>query len=316
MVRGLAFVFIGIVAGCGPSILLSDDTDAAGETGVGIDGSASGTGTPEPPPPMPTTIDPASTSDDGGTFGADDATSDAEDTTDFILPTDWGQSCAPLPGTSFLSCCDVFAQDCPRGEKCMPWANDGGSSWNGTRCSPIADEPAELGESCMVEGSAVSGLDDCGAGAMCFYVDANTLEGTCVPMCQGDSSNPICPDDGICPVSGGGTLAVCLPRCNPLVGCPDGQVCSPWGSDFLCAASSDESLDFGEVCEFVNACSPGMLCAAPCDGQTCCTTFCDLAQGDPNPACPDAAAGQTCVPYYESPAPEGFETVGLCLPVE
>src|SRR5262245_15971404 len=30
--------------------------------------------------------------------------------------------------------CDVWAQDCPPGEKCMPWANDGGSSWNSLRC--------------------------------------------------------------------------------------------------------------------------------------------------------------------------------------
>src|SRR5690606_38571371 len=35
--------------------------------------------------------------------------------------------------------CDVFAQDCPKGEKCMPWANDGGGSWNATTCSPVED---------------------------------------------------------------------------------------------------------------------------------------------------------------------------------
>src|SRR5262245_46725118 len=44
--------------------------------------------------------------------------------------------------------CDAWAMDCPRGEKCMPWANDGGSEWNATRCSPLDPDPAHPGDQC------------------------------------------------------------------------------------------------------------------------------------------------------------------------
>lgn len=66
-------------------------------------------------------------------------------------------------GTGFE--CDVFAQDCPPGEKCVPWANDGGGVWNATRCSPVDDDPAAPGEPCTVEGGPTSGIDDCDAQA-------------------------------------------------------------------------------------------------------------------------------------------------------
>ena len=36
--------------------------------------------------------------------------------------------------------CDIWAQNCPRGEKCMPWANDDGYGWSATRCTPIDDD--------------------------------------------------------------------------------------------------------------------------------------------------------------------------------
>ena len=29
--------------------------------------------------------------------------------------------------------CDAFAQECPEGQKCAPYADDGGSSWNNTK---------------------------------------------------------------------------------------------------------------------------------------------------------------------------------------
>jgi hypothetical protein len=64
--------------------------------------------------------------------------------------------------------CDLWKQDCPPGEKCMPWANDGGGSWNATRCTPLAEDPRQPGEPCTVEGSGVSGRDDCDIRAMCW----------------------------------------------------------------------------------------------------------------------------------------------------
>ena len=49
----------------------------------------------------------------------------------FILPDDGG--------TGVFEC-DLWGQDCPDGEKCMPWASNGGT-WNATRCSPVVDSP-------------------------------------------------------------------------------------------------------------------------------------------------------------------------------
>ena len=40
-----------------------------------------------------------------------------------------GFFCPPDGGDEFFEC-DLFAQDCPAGEKCMPWANDGTEVWN------------------------------------------------------------------------------------------------------------------------------------------------------------------------------------------
>ena len=41
--------------------------------------------------------------------------------------------------------------------------------------------------------------------------------------------------------------------------------------------------------------------------------WCSLADGDPNPAGPDAASGQLCTAWYEDEAPEGFEDLGICV---
>ena len=79
--------------------------------------------------------------------------------------------------------CDIEAQDCPEGEKCMPWANDGGDEWNGTRCSPIAKDPGPLGGPCLAEGSGTSGIDDCDLGLVCWQVDPKTNQGVCHAMC-------------------------------------------------------------------------------------------------------------------------------------
>ena len=79
--------------------------------------------------------------------------------------------------------CSTFAQDCPPGFKCMPWASDGGNSWNATRCVPIAPDPNAPGEPCTVEGSGVSGLDDCDGISMCWEVDPDAVEGHCVSIC-------------------------------------------------------------------------------------------------------------------------------------
>lgn len=105
--------------------------------------------------------------------------------------------------------CDLFAQDCPEGEKCMPWANDGGDHWNATRCSPIEPDAGVSGDECTADGSGVSGLDDCELGALCWDVDDMNM-GTCAEMCVGDALDPICPPNTWCFSNESGGPNVCL----------------------------------------------------------------------------------------------------------
>src|SRR5690606_38663692 len=111
--------------------------------------------------------------------------------------------------------CSMWLQDCALGEKCMPYANDGGPSWNGTRCSPIDATPDAVGDECTVVNNGVSGLDSCEAGAVCWNVDGETNRGTCAPFCTGTPDNPVCSEPGrSCTVANDGAVIVCLPDCD------------------------------------------------------------------------------------------------------
>ncbi|MCH9686057.1 MAG: ribulose phosphate epimerase [Deltaproteobacteria bacterium] len=227
----------------------------------------------------------------------------------------------PEPDGGFGPECDIFAQDCPAGEKCMPWANDGGSAWNSTRCSPIDPNPDQVGDVCSVDGSAVSGIDSCDLGAMCFFVDNATNEGVCVEMCGCTEQNPVCTDPStVCSISNGGVLALCREVCNPLdpLACPAGAGCYPTGSFFQCSPDASGNLGApGEPCQFLNACDPGSVClgsdlipGCPAGSAGCCTSMCDPLDG--NGAC---LAGQDCVPWYEpGSAPDAcLGGVGTCI---
>lgn len=209
--------------------------------------------------------------------------------------------------------CDLWAQDCPVGEKCMPWAQDGGDSWNATHCTTVADEPGEPGDPCTAVGGPVSGEDDCARGSMCWDVD-DAGAGTCVALCEGSADAPLCaaPDHG-CSISNGGVLILCVPYCDPLAqDCPAGAACYPEDRGFFCSPDASEgSGTFGDPCAYVNVCDPGFWCAAwsdvpGCENEDgCCSAICDPA----DPACP--GAGQICEAYPPAgSAPPGH---GLCV---
>ena len=147
-------------------------------------------------------------------------------------------------GASFE--CDLFAQDCPEGDKCMPWANDGGDQWNATRCSPVEDDAGVIGDECTADGSGVSGLDDCELGAMCWEVDDMNM-GTCVEMCVGSSGDPLCPPGTWCYLGSDGSLAVCLEdelcdadgACHCM--CPEGV--DPDCTEDQCAPRAEVEVD-------------------------------------------------------------------------
>lgn len=212
--------------------------------------------------------------------------------------------------------CNLFDQNCPDGQKCMPWANDGSNSWNALKCTPIAPNPDGIDEACTAERSAVSGIDSCELGAMCWNVDPKTLAGACIPFCIGDDSNATCEDaDRTCSISGASVLSLCLPNCDPLMpDCPDAQGCYPLNQNFTCApdATGGAGGGYQDECEFLNSCQAGLSCidgtAVPgCDaGGGCCTPYCDTTAPD----CPD---GAECQPYFNpGAAPKGVETVGFC----
>ena len=249
----------------------------------------------------------------GDTTGSDDSSApDDDDTASFLEMPDAG---------STPSQCDVWADDCPEGEKCMPWANDGGGSWNATRCSPIQSNPDGVGDTCTVEDNGTSGLDSCNARSMCYYVDSETDTGVCVDFCTGTANNPTCAEpDEICTIANDGVLTLCRPSCDPLLqDCVGDAVCmeAPGGQvGFTCMIDiSDGDEAPGTPCQYNNSCPPGLTCEPAegipgCTDERCCTSWCDLSAADPDEAC--TLDGQECLAFASDPPP-AFGNVGICL---
>jgi hypothetical protein len=296
--------------GCSPGDTSSTGSPGGSSSEGSSGGSTSGSSSGDPGTSSSSEGD--SGSSGGTTDGLSAGTSSSSDggfETGFVFILD--------PDTPLSFECDPFAQDCPVGEKCNAWANDGGSSWNATACFPIDPAPVGVGETCVVQGSGVSGIDNCELGAMCWDVDTMTNEGTCVPLCTGTEAAPVCDPGLTCAISNDGALNLCLPGCDPLLqDCIPGQACYPIGPGFTCAPDSSgaQGVD-DDGCEFINVCDPGLMCAEASLLDNCaaffgcCTPFCDFSVGgDP---CPSAL--EECVPYFDvGLAPPGFEDVGIC----
>jgi hypothetical protein len=195
--------------------------------------------------------------DGTGETGADDGGSGTDTGGVFIQQPDGGDNDIE---------CDVWAQDCDPGQKCMPWANDGGNSWNATKCSDLDANPKQPGDECTVEGSGVSGVDDCDVASMCWDVDSETNVGYCVPLCSGTPDAPSCGDpETVCAIYNDGVLPLCLYGCDPLLqDCANDDVCvpAPGEQGFVCVLdASGEGGQYGDPCEFVNVCDRGLFCA-------------------------------------------------------
>ncbi|MCH9684853.1 MAG: ribulose phosphate epimerase [Deltaproteobacteria bacterium] len=288
-----------LLGGCPDGGKASGDDDSLTGDESTSGGQPEPTGT-EPPPP-----------DDGATDGMPGTGS--ETGIIFIDPID-----------DPIADCDVWAQDCPAGEKCMPWANDGSNIWNALQCVDVVDKPDQPGDECEVMGSGVSGLDTCDLGAMCWDVDNETNIGNCVAMCLGDQENAFCDEpDHTCVIANDGVLTLCLPECDPLIQtCAIGQGCFPINDSFTCApdASGPTLGVYGDPCEAINACDAGLFCANAavvpgCAGSAgCCSDFCDLDAPVPEDDCTGAPAGQECTPWYaEGEGPPDLQAVGACV---
>jgi Mg-chelatase subunit ChlD len=107
---------------------------------------------------------------------------------------------------SSSSGCDPFMQDCPEGEKCVPYASSGGAL-DANKCVPVTGE-GEPGDPCTYAG-VVEATDDCNAVGICW--DVQMSMGTCAGFCEGTSDAPVCPQGFGCLIANEGSVAVCTP---------------------------------------------------------------------------------------------------------
>jgi hypothetical protein len=308
-----------IASACGPVVSPADDgTSSDVTTGNNPTTSTSGPSTssiPPDPSTSPTTAPSTDPSDPSTVSTSGDPT---EPTSGSSGPVDPSDTCGDFIGCpDFIGQteCDVWLQDCAKGEKCMPWANDGGVHWNATRCSPIEQNTAMPGGECVVEGSGVSGIDNCELGSMCLFVDPETNTGICVANCLGSEANPFCeyPDD-TCSIDFDDTMINCLPACNPVQPeCAAGGCYATSDDLFACAPTIGMGAPPGEACEYRWDCAPGTACIGAdrvpgCVDASCCAAFCDVTTPEP---CGD---GLVCDPWYdEGQEPPGLELVGVCV---
>lgn len=296
------------------------DPKEGGEPGA--DGATSGE-TPADDDDAPATEGPETPEDDeesesgstsGGEGSTGDVVADTEDDCSFLCDSDSEDT---LGGGD----CSLWDQDCADGEKCMPWANDGGNAWNSSRCTPIDSVPGQPGDACTVEGSGVTGIDTCDTGSMCWNVGEKNA-GICAPLCTGSQDAPLCDDiTTTCIIANDGFLPLCLPACDPLSqNCQDGEACYPSENGFVCApdASGPDLGAYGDACEFTNACDASLLCAGAgsvpgCDSARCCTSYCDISEPEPSANCDGVADGQECISAFpEGMVLPGYEDVGFC----
>lgn len=302
-VRWIACWTLLAVVGCGPSVggvEPSSDTEMAPpETTTGTPGAMTTTTTTSAGPPADTTSSVTVGPSDGTTAGA--SSDGADEGRSFIETPDGGSSC---------SVCDTWGQNCPGGEKCVPW--EGGC---GARCVELVPDAGGPGDPCTFVDRA-NAMDDCDASSICWDVDPASGEGTCVAFCAGSEDNPEC-DDGMACLVAEPFFNVCLPACDPLApACPAGQACFTVRRGFACVDDS-AAFQIGH-CVVDSSCPPASACMrdrdlAECEESWCCTPVCNLDAPDPDASCPGVAAGDVCRPYYAAgTAPAGQMHVGVC----
>ncbi len=310
---------------CGALVLgcVERDLEGSAET-TATTGSGTGTGDGGTGVTTSGDVDPTTPTSGGPTSSPPGSSSSPPDPSAGTMTGESGETGEPDDGGSnFIPGgrdqggpdCDIFAQDCPEGQKCAAWASDGGNAWNTAKCVDITGDQ-KPGEACKAEGGGFSGEDDCVKGAMCWDVDAEG-QGTCIPLCTGSADRPSCEEGLSCAEATDGVLSICLPLCDPLAqGCPGDDVCIPVGDAFVCVpdASGEEGQVF-DACAVANGCDPGLVCAgsgaaSECDQRVngCCVPMCSISGMI---GCP--GVGQECLSLWgEGMAPPEFADIGYC----
>ncbi|MCB9705558.1 MAG: hypothetical protein H6711_27055 [Myxococcales bacterium] len=221
--------------------------------------------------------------------------------------------------------CSLILQDCPMGQKCVPYNMSGGIFPDGVKCVDEPANPDAVGENCQVTGGFGSGEDTCVKGALCFDLD-NDGEGVCIEHCSGTPDVPFCEkSEQSCVTFFDPPVPLCFTRCDPLVqDCPEGEGCymdAPnIGSEgFVCmptVLAPNVDGKYGDLCFNQAGCAPGFSCIYPenvpgCKFEYCCSPWCDLVN---NPEiCAQLDPTMACVPWYEEGKEQpGFENVGIC----
>lgn len=220
--------------------------------------------------------------------------------------------------------CNLFIQDCPEGQKCSAFSEDGGIFPNGTRCVPVGPNPVGPGDDCVVEGKFGDGIDNCEKGSLCLDIENDGMA-TCVAYCTGSMDDPECPnqDSDRCSFLFEPTVPLCFPSCDPLIqNCGPGEACVPNEAAlsapfFVCMPRVFPQApgSYGDACIALSGCDPGNLCIfgenlPSCAGVYCCSVWCDLTANEP---CAQFDPTLKCVPWFE-PGQEtpGYENVGIC----
>jgi hypothetical protein len=265
--------------------------------------------------------DASSSSEESSTTSSSSSTTSATSTTSSSDETDDETSSTSLPG--FIpededmypaAECDPFAQDCPDGEKCVPYGSTGGN-WDANKCVPVLGDQAP-GEPCMY-GGVVEATDDCDATSHCWDVmdvDGEAI-GTCTAFCTGTADTPECPE-GTWAFYLGDVMCLCIETCDPIEqDCGEGLACFWANNGFNCIFTTQD-IPAGEPCGFINDCAAGLGCLTAevlpsCAGSACCSAWCQLGAGDQQ--C-EVLPGTTCVSFFEEGmAPPGYEHVGVCI---
>lgn len=212
---------LAVFAACG-----GKDGDSATDSGTSssTDGATSTSGATDDPTTTTATPTTSGATSDAST-GCTTACASSTEAAGFIYG-------APDAGQTTLEC-DLQAEDCPDGQKCMPFVDGPGTMWNALKCVPVDAAPVPVGEACNAPGGGLDGLDNCEKHVMCFEVQGN--QGVCRAMCDSGT----CDDGFNCFVGNDDVLQLCLPECDinmpdcpPGHGCipvPDGGVCAPGG---------------------------------------------------------------------------------------
>lgn len=301
----------GVLAACGPAV--ADAGDGIETSSASSDATSGGsTFDPTVGASVTTLATSVTTMTDSGGLDTSDTTGGGATLGSSTFEDDSADTCAgfyggcPVDGGPSIYECDLFEQDCPMGEQCMPWANDGGNYWNASRCVPIDESPAQLGDPCVVEGQYASGLDSCDLGLMCFNIDLDTNEGTCVELCGGTAEDPTCSSGVACSSLYPDSPRLCLEPCDPLApDCPPNSGCYFVDGRFSCAGTNAQQQP-GEGCDDSYNCVGGAVCVearvfgGDCSFTSCCVSYCD-------PDAPDCPPELECVLFEEAP------DVGVCV---